>query len=1139
MKYFTLYRKGKWSRCVAAILFLSLSTVSAKAQSFWTEAFSNGCTSNCNAGTYTGPNGAWTVTSLSAEGTKANVWYISCAEDGLAAGSCGSACSASDPSLHVGSVAVPAICPGGDCGASYLASNTSKTDKRAASPLINCSGHTGITITFNYIGKGQTCTTDYCDLQYSSDGGTTWNNLQTCLTAPTCGSGQGQWTAFSASLPAACDNNANVKIGFHWVNNNDNAGNDPSFAVDDIDLSTVTTSNTITTGTMAGSPFCACGSVSVPFTSTGTFTAGNVYTAQLSDASGSFAAPVAIGTLTSTANTGTIVCSIPCSAAAGTAYRIRVVSSTPAITGTDNGVNIVINAQVTPAVTISASPSGAVCSGQAVTFTASPTNGGTTPTYQWAVNGVDVTGATGVTFTSSTLANGDVVSVTMTSNAACTTAPTSTATLTMTVNPSVTPSVSITASTTTICTGDAVTFTAAPTNGGTTPAYQWQVNGVDVSGATASTFTSTTLANGDNVSVTMTSNAACASPATATSNTITITVSSSVAASVSISASSTTICPGDAVTFTATPTGGGSTPTYQWQVNGTDVSGETAATFTSTTLNNGDNVTVVMTSSSSCATGSPATSNTITMTVASGLVASVSITASPSTACAGQPITFTATPTNGGATPGYQWQVNGVDVTGATTSTFVSSTLSNGDNVTVIMTSSSGCATGSPATSNAITVVITTVTPSVSIAASPSGAVCSGQPVTFTATPTNGGASPAYQWQLNGADIAGATGATYTSTSLANGDVITVVLTSSDPCASPATASSNAITMTVNSSLTPAVSITGPSTVCSGDPATFTATPTNGGTAPTYQWAVNGSNAGTNSATFTSSSLATGSTITCTMTSDLACASPASANSNTITVTVQTCTPPVANFSGTPQVMCQPGCVNFTDLSTNSPTSWQWVFPGATPSTSTAQNPTNICYSADGSYDVGLIVSNASGSDTLVQTGFITVGQPVQVHITGNLLITSCEKTELTAVPGDGTYQWGPTSGSTASITVSPSQTQQYWVTYTSPLGCMDSDTTTVVVKDLNTYFLPTGFTPNGDGINDEIHLHGRGIDYFTLKIFDRIGEKVFETSDMEKGWDGKLLGLPMNDGVFVYELNITFCNGETVKKHGDITLVK
>lgn len=103
----------------------------------------------------------------------------------------------------------------------------------------------------------------------------------------------------------------------------------------------------------------------------------------------------------------------------------------------------------------------------------------------------------------------------------------------------------------------------------------------------------------------------------------------------------------------------------------------------------------------------------------------------------------------------------------------------------------------------------------------------------------------------------------------------------------------------------------------------------------------------------------------------------------------------------------------------------------------------------------------------------------------------------------------------------------------------MDSDTTTVVVKDLNTYFLPTGFTPNGDGINDEIHLHGRGIDYFTLKIFDRIGEKVFETSDMEKGWDGKLLGLPMNDGVFVYELNITFCNGETVKKHGDITLVK
>lgn len=80
----------------------------------------------------------------------------------------------------------------------------------------------------------------------------------------------------------------------------------------------------------------------VDFTSTGTFTAGNVYTAQLSNAAGSFAAPISIGTLNSTSNSGTINISIPGGTATGAGYRIRVVSSAPATTGTDNGSNISI-----------------------------------------------------------------------------------------------------------------------------------------------------------------------------------------------------------------------------------------------------------------------------------------------------------------------------------------------------------------------------------------------------------------------------------------------------------------------------------------------------------------------------------------------------------------------------------------------------------------------------------------------------------------------------------------------------------------------------------------------------------------------------------------------------------------------------
>lgn len=729
-------------------------------------------------------------------------------------------------------------------------------------------------------------------------------------------------------------------------------------------FSILTPTDSIVTGTITGSPFCACSTVDVPFISTGTFMAGNIYTAELSDASGSFASPVTIGTLASTANAGTIFgCVIPCNTPSGTGYRIRVLSSSPVIIGSDNGIDLTITASVIPDVSISST--GSI-----------------------------------------------------------------------------------------ICAGDSVSFTATPTNGGTSPGYQWQVNGTSVGGATASTFTTSTLADGDSVNVILTSNAACAFPLSDTSTAITITVASAIPASVTITSSGSTICPGDPVTFTALPTNGGVSPTYQWQLNGSNVGGATSSTYTTSALSNGDVVTCVMTSGLSCATGSPATSNPITITVSASVVASVSI------------------------------------------------------------------------------------------AASPTGAICAGQSVTFTATPTNGGTTPTYQWQVNGANIGGATSSTYTTTTLANGDIVTCIMTSSSNCATGSPATSNAITMIVNSTVAPAVTITGtPTTICLGDPVTFNATPTNGGSAPSYQWQVNSVNAGTNSSVFTSTSLTNGAIVTVIMTSNLACASPTIAVSNTVIITVNNCNQPVANFSGTPRVMCQSGCVNFTDLSTNNPTSWSWQFPGASPATSTSQNPTNICYSSTGSYDVTLIVSNAGGSDTLTEVGYIIVGDTTQVNITGNLAISSCEKTELTAVPSDGTYSWGPnvnlSSTSGATVIAAPPSTQQYWVTYTSPDGCTDSDTVTVVVTDINTYFLPTALTPNGDGINDEIHLHGRSIESFTLKIFDRIGEQVFQTTSMEKGWDGRLLGVPMNDGVFVYILNITFCNGEKVKKYGDITLVK
>ena len=370
----------------------------------------------------------------------------------------------------------------------------------------------------------------------------------------------------------------------------------------------------------------------------------------------------------------------------------------------------------------------------------------------------------------------------MTSNDPCANPVTATSNAVTITATTVTPSVTIAASTTSICAGGSVTFTATPVNGGPAPAYQWQINGIDVTGETGSTFTTTTLVNGDIVTVIMTSNDPCANPVTATSNAVTITATT-VTPSVTIAASTTSICAGGSVTFTATPVNGGPAPTYQWQINGIDVTGEIAATFTTTTIVNGDIVTVIMTSNDPCANPVTATSNAVTIT-ATTVTPSVAIAASTTSICAGGSVTFTATPVNGGPAPAYQWQINGIDVTGETAATFTTTTLVNGDIVTVIMTSNDPCANPVTATSNAVTITATTVTPSVAIAASTTS-ICAGGSVTFTATPVNGGPAPTYQWQINGIDVTGETASTFTTTTLVNGDIVTVIMTSNDPCANP------------------------------------------------------------------------------------------------------------------------------------------------------------------------------------------------------------------------------------------------------------------------------------------------------------------------------------------------------------------
>src|SRR4030095_7707312 len=101
---------------------------------------------------------------------------------------------------------------------------------------------------------------------------------------------------------------------------------------------------------------------------------------------------------------------------------------------------------------------------------------------------------------------------------------------------------------------------------------------------------------------------------------------------------------------------------------------------------------------------------------------------------------------------------------------------------------------------------------------------------------------------------------------------------------------------------------------------------------------------------------------------------------------------PVSTLSSSDTIVCQKFCIDFSDLSTNNPTSWKCSFPGGTPGTSSVQNPSAICYNSPGIFDAQLISCNAFGCDTLLMQDFIIVNATPPFPIitqTGNVLTSS------------------------------------------------------------------------------------------------------------------------------------------------------
>ena len=212
----------------------------------WSESFSNGCASACPGESYVGLNGSWDQLIVGIEGANPNRFFVSCAESNTGVGNCSSGCSlSSNPTLHISAALNNSICPN-DCGASYDAGgfcgiappigSCPQTNRRIQSPIINLSGYSNLTLNFLYL-EGADGSLDNATVWYFD--GSAWNILSDPPSTlnSTC-NGQGKWTAYSVSLPISANNNPSVRIGFRWENNDDGIGSDPSFAVDDISITT-------------------------------------------------------------------------------------------------------------------------------------------------------------------------------------------------------------------------------------------------------------------------------------------------------------------------------------------------------------------------------------------------------------------------------------------------------------------------------------------------------------------------------------------------------------------------------------------------------------------------------------------------------------------------------------------------------------------------------------------------------------------------------------------------------------------------------------------------------------------------------------------------------------------------------------
>lgn len=519
-------------------------------------------------------------------------------------------------------------------------------------------------------------------------------------------------------------------------------------------------------------------------------------------------------------------------------------------------------------------------------------------------------------------------------------------------------------------------------------------------------------------------------------------------------------------------------------------------------------VSVLVTDSNGCDT-------TVTFTVPNTPGATVAVVSFTSATCNGSCDGTATAAANGGTSPyQYSWNTSPAQPN-ATATGLCAGTYS------VLMTDSNGC--------TATASVTITEPPLLTVAVGTNTTICIGQSATLTAQGNGGTPVYNYAWS-DGTTIFPVQNPTVSPTVTTT---YTCVCTDANNC----TSAPQTVTITVN----PPLSVNASSTqvVCQNTVVNLSAAGNGGDGSYTYTWTpgpLNGSNI-TVTATATQQ-------YTVTLTDG--CGTPSV--QDTVSVIINPA--PVPTFTTlTPAEGCEPLCLDFVNTTPNTASlTWQFGSLGAATS-----SPVNFCFNFAGQYDVTLTVTDVIGC-----TGTTTVSNYVDVWPlpVADFSANPNPATELNNIVhftdlsiGATSWIWSFGDDDSASVLQNPVYTFQDTGVYdvqlivTNSYGCQAVDSMPFVVEQDYALFIPNTFTPNGDGHNDLFFPQGIGLDpmHYTMYIFDRWGNMLYQTSTWPGGWDGTVQGSGQLCQVDTYVYKISTQDEHGMKKVyiGNINLIR